>query len=722
MAPLVALAGQAIVGAVVSTLAGMAISRFTAKSPDAARTAEPRADRDRSPSDTVRAVDPLDVSAAPGGPCIGIFGRRRVGGRILFSATDAANRTHVVIALANARLTAIDGIFIDGVPASLDASGYVTSSPWNNQAIRVRLYRGNQTARDAIVALGFPAWSVQHVGRETAYAAITLYPVTPSPFANGVPDFTFAVRGFACYDPRITTHNINVPSTWTFSDNPAIVSANYLLHVLGAGDDVRPDDIDWESVRVAARICDEQVELKTGDVFEDRYACSVTWLTDEPHESVLDRIGQAMGGGTFAVGGAWRVTAAAYKDPTATFTTDTIIGAGLRWSETPPLAERRNGVRGTFSSPAHGYETRDFPHYQDAAALAADGGRESWLDLDLTTVNSHTQAQRLARIALKKARDGFRAAVRTKFEQFDTVADDVIAITDPLAGFNATTFRVLEESQDGFDLEFSLQRELSTFYAWTAATDEKPFIAERPIDDAGGGASTGSGWTANFSSTPLLDAGGGIYGTPSGGGAFLRINFAEVPVPGYRHEYQYDQNNSAFSATAFTGSEVLTSPAGAADLTLATVTAANLATFRYRVRHRTVQISTGLATPWRYLVGSSAISGFVNITTIDDFTAANTPYYKLPAAGYPSITNGTGGAIRLTVPFVDSTRATTVELMVSATNDPSTATVHAGAGNAVGGTLFTYPRVAGQTRYFWARAANGGIKGPLSNVVAVTFT
>ena len=102
-------------------------------------------------------------------------------------------------------------------------------------------------------------------------------------------------------------------------------------------------------------------------------------------------------------------------------------------------------------------EERDFPVYQDTTALALDGNRAEWLDLDLSCVTSHTQAQRLARIAYKRRRYGYQASLNTTFKHFDVTANDVITITDSMAGLSGTTFRVERDTATvGEDYELSV--------------------------------------------------------------------------------------------------------------------------------------------------------------------------------------------------------------------------------------------------------------------------
>ena len=51
-------------------------------------------------------------------------------------------------------------------------------------------------------------------------------------------------------------------------------------------------------------------------------------------------------------------------------------------------------------------------------------------------------AERLARIAYRRARYGYSAILHVKLKHLDITADDIILITDEMAGLSATSFRV----------------------------------------------------------------------------------------------------------------------------------------------------------------------------------------------------------------------------------------------------------------------------------------
>jgi hypothetical protein len=433
-------------------------------------------------------VDALNTRYDPMAPQIGLFGRRRVGGNVVFRKKKN-NKLYMVIVIAGDQCHDVSNVYVNDKRVELDQHGRVMSAPWfaeGRGSMWVNIHRDSRSV-DRRLAAAFDFWDAQHLGVKQTYATIMISPdpaeLFDSAYAGGVPDFTFDAWGFPCYDPRDSSHELNDRSTWEYTNNSALHMANYLIHDLGMG--LHASSVDWESVKTAAIRCGGPVELRTGDD-EARYKSSTYWTCDMRHEDVISRIGATMAGGIIPPGDKWRVYAEKFNSPTYSVTEKVYLGEGLSWSESNPLDTICNGVRGTFASFQHGYELKDFPPYQNAEALALDGN-EYWLDLSLDYVTSHTQAQRLSKIAYMRARYGTPATLNAKIDMLDVVAGDVIAINDPLADLSTVelasgrvvgaTYRVMSDRINPGDMSmrFELQRELPEFSEWDALTEEQPF-------------------------------------------------------------------------------------------------------------------------------------------------------------------------------------------------------------------------------------------------------
>lgn len=670
--------------------------------------------------------DPLGVAPDPGGACIGVAGSRRVGGVVVWEGKSTVDsKTYKLVVLASDVLNAMSTVFINDTPVSINGSGYVTTAPWTSNSVRIKLYDGTQVAADPEMRAAFTGWSADYIGKKHAYARIILDPsVGGNPFSQGTPDFTFNVQGFKFYDPRDDAQSATDKTTWAYTDNSALVCAGYLMHDLGMK--VPASEVDWASVIAAANICDEQVALLAGGS-ENRYACALTWRTNERHEDVLARIGATMAGGGYFVGDKWRVFAGHFSAAGAeTITPATYEGNGLQWSEYRPISEIVNGVRGTFSSPGNAYEKRDFPAYQDAGALAADGS-EFWLDLDLSAVTSPSQAQRLARIAYKKRRFGYPARLETMFNHFDVVANDIVLVTDELAGFGSNPFRVIKErfNAEKYVCEFEMEHERADFYDWVAANDEKAFVTEPPLL-IGSGGSSGSGYVATRDLVTVPAQGGVLYDAAGAAGTVTpqmevwcetglqtktKLYVVERTV-GDTIRYNVEETTLRTSGnTAF----AYNMPAGTAPVSLMLSTKAT-------------RIADGAATsPASRTIASISPSFTLTYNAVrallDGLTAATSSYFALPAPVCPSVTAAAPTTVTINAPqMISTTRITQIELLVNTTNDPNTATVHSTGANGVGGYDATVTKISGQSRYYWTRARMAsGVVGPVSPVMLVDY-
>jgi hypothetical protein len=612
---------------------------------------------------------------------------------------------------------------MNDVPIGRDGSNNVTTAPWTAGSVNIVLYDGSQTAVHAALSTAFPGWNANYIGLKHAYAVIVLDPTKAgNPFESGIPDFTFDVFGFRLFDPRDGTQSATDQTTWKYSDNPALASGTYLVHKLGMN--FTADSVDWTSVATAADVCDAARPLLAGGT-EKTFTCCLRWRTDERHEEVLAKLGAAMLGGTFFVGDKWRVFAGHFDASTAeTVTIDTYAGQGLSYSEYRPIAEIVNGVRGTFSSPFNAFEKRDFPAYQDAAAVVQDG-YEWWLDLDLEAVSSPAQAQYIARVIYRQKRYGFPAVLQTKIDHFDVIADDVLKVTDTLAGWSAKTFRVHSESLDPetFELTFEMEHETAEMWAW-AGTDEKPYTTE-PSLAVGSGGSSGSGYVATRDLTTVPLAGGALIDSAAGTDVTPQIELWASPGLEVRATIFTQPGAAGFSGETLPGFIMTAASGQTASAALIQGSASGALTMKiHTCKVETYRPADGQYSAAQTIHGNATDTVAYFRTLIDGKTGTTAVAYKFPAPPPPSVTAASGVDITVTIDQITSTaRVTNLELLVNTTNDPNTATIVGSGANGVGGASFTYAKPAiGQTRYFWGRAKAGAVLGPVSPVLVVSFT
>lgn len=242
-----------------------------------------------------------------------------------------------------------------------------------------------------------------------------------SPFASAVPSrMTIEGNGIPVYDPRQDStvpggsgaHRADNQATWTFGTharNTALQALTYLLGwkingLLAVGKGIPPRRFDLESFIDAANICDEAVALSGGGT-EPRYRTDGVFSEGDDMSLVLNQFAASMDARFYDPQGRIAVKCMVndLASPIATFTANDILGA-IQWTPFGDLSESFNLVRGTYTDPSPNslYQSVDYPEQYEASV----DGIDRILTLDLPLIQSASQAQRIARRALLRAKYG----------------------------------------------------------------------------------------------------------------------------------------------------------------------------------------------------------------------------------------------------------------------------------------------------------------------------
>lgn len=272
--------------------------------------------------------------------------------------------------------------------------------------------RIGQAADTDMVAVSGGDITADDVGEGLCYIAGTI--TYDQGTFQSIPEFLYVFDGYRLYDPRLDStvggsgsHRLADPSTWAFSENPALQFLNYALGIRAGSDTAALggftsfSGLDLPSVMVAATACDEDVGG------EARYACSAIIEADgSDHRSKVAAVFQAMAGWPVERGGRLGVLAGTAQTPVVTFTDDDlVVDAQVEWSRIRPRDERVNQVRGQFLSEDAGWTLDDYPVLGVAADQASDGELLE-ASFDLPMVRFERQAQRIASIRQRESRYG----------------------------------------------------------------------------------------------------------------------------------------------------------------------------------------------------------------------------------------------------------------------------------------------------------------------------
>jgi hypothetical protein len=419
-----------------------------------------------------------------------VYGEIRKGGTVTFyeSTGDDNKFLHQIIVLAGHEVHDITNIFINDTIQSLDSNGFVSSSEWDSK-IRVYKHLGNQTsATDSFANVsgknlantliadseltGDDALDSNFVGKGLAYLYVR-YEYDREVFANGLPIVTATVQGKKVYDPRVGSQQLSNPSTWTYSNNPALCIADFLYAQYGLDDSL----INYTTIQSAANECDENVSL-TGGGTQKRYRLDGVIEANRPVGGVLEDMVTSCAGTLFYGAGQWVLKAGAYSTPVKTFTDDD-FRSGITLETKISMRDNFNVVQGTFIDEAEGYITGDYPQVSNATFLSEDNNQESILDLNLPfTVNS-TTAQRLAKLTLLRGREQMSFSADFSTDAMEVEVGDIVQLTHARYGFTNKLFEVLSwqpkvRDEDGALLiSMSLRETSQAAFDWNAA-DETP--------------------------------------------------------------------------------------------------------------------------------------------------------------------------------------------------------------------------------------------------------
>ena len=395
-----------------------------------------------------------------------VYGEVRKGGTVTYYETTGADNRylHQIIVLAGHEVDAIGDIYVNDEVVTLDASGFVTSSPWNSK-IRIKKHLGaaDQAADADLVAESNQITSAFR-GRNIAYIYVR-HEYDQDVFANGLPLITAVVRGKKVYDPR--------SDTTTYNNNAALIVRDYIAASYGLNDD-QIDEVDFAA---AANICDENVSLSAGGS-EKRYTINGVSQANQSHGDVLQSMMTACAGSLFWGAGKWKLKVGDYVAPAKVLTLNDLRGP-INLSTRVNLQDQFNGVQGTFNDASERWITTDYPPITSSTFETEDGGEQTLLDLALPFTTSAASAQRLAKLTLFRGREQMTITADFGLNAFDVEVGEIVALTNPRYGWDEKEFEVVSwsfGSADAGDLRVTLTLRETSAAAFNWSAEETAII------------------------------------------------------------------------------------------------------------------------------------------------------------------------------------------------------------------------------------------------------
>jgi len=389
-----------------------------------------------------------------------IYGKTRIAGGIVFQGvTDNNKYLHTVLAFAGHEVEDFETIYLNDEEITL--TGNEVTDAGNDNVYGKFYTREGRPAVQIVKKLGTTTqtavtssdlggisppseWTTDCKLLATAYLYVVLE-YDADVFPNGVPEVTAVVKGKKVYDPRTRS------TAW--SDNPALCLRDYItsgkggdnttIYNYGISEDI--ENVDDNIVTIAANVCDHlNYPTLSGGT---RFSTNGAFTTNTTPYDALQNLSTSMDGLLWYAQGKWRMKPAYYTDPVLDLNEDD-LRSSISVSTRHSRRDNFNVVKGTFRGPESDYQPSDFPQvpiFNSAtynALLAADGGQESVIDLQLPFTDNTTEARRIARITLERNRQQLTVQAAFGMRAFQVQVGDIVRLSNTRFGWTNKEFEV----------------------------------------------------------------------------------------------------------------------------------------------------------------------------------------------------------------------------------------------------------------------------------------
>ncbi|MEG3165534.1 phage tail protein [Sphingomonas sp. PB2P19] len=372
-----------------------------------------------------------------------IYGKRRVGGLLIFFHPIGKDYRYFVVAVAGHRCRGVTRWYLGDEEVSVDGAGKVTTGTYANNAW-LWFARGteDQVANATFVAETQGKWTANHRGRGTAliYAK---FKMVDAVVQAGMPNITAEVEGKDdILDYRTDTRG--------YTRNAALIFYDWMLLPREEGGfGAYQDEIDEDWVAAQANVCDEVCALPGGGT-EARYELDCYITTGAAPSEVRDTLVTCCAGSFTYSGGKMLMHPGYYVPPSATLSERDLAGA----INVPALLagdQIATEMTGTYIDPDNLYQPRDVP----TRFIDSDEVRQS--SIDLPHITSGTRGQRILEIALRKSQAERRVIWPMNIVGIGIATLDTVQLATARYGLSNYSFQVVSW---GLSQDFSVVLQL----------------------------------------------------------------------------------------------------------------------------------------------------------------------------------------------------------------------------------------------------------------------
>lgn len=406
----------------------------------------------------------------PNGPMHFAVGRIAVGGDLrhkkAYGPNDRMFFSAVTVLSDAGPIAGFEGFTANDVPVTFGADGKATSSFYGGKLWR-RTQRGFQPEASYLASPSgleggatLPNWGPQHKLSGKAATILTMVENSKgSAYKGQQPRPREIIRGLLVYDWRqdstypggAGSQRLNDPSTWTFSENPALWAAKWKYglwegptgkgapqvdyQVGGIG--VTPGVIDFASLTELANIADTH-----------GWKVAARPSTDDDKAQVLNAFLQAAGAYYIEKSGKMScLHRAAPRVSVATVTAADTAGP-IELDTSSSYVDRKNTGVPTYLSEADGWKMTALGEVSAPEWVTQDGGRQRSLPMTYSFVPVAKQAAELMCLGIANTREGISGRIPLKPYMQGIEAGSAFTITEPEFVLNGLKCLALEASYD----------------------------------------------------------------------------------------------------------------------------------------------------------------------------------------------------------------------------------------------------------------------------------
>jgi hypothetical protein len=421
-----------------------------------------------------------------------VYGRTRVGGSIAYlDGTGTDNEfLHIVLLVSARKIDAYEAMYFNEEKVWENGSFIGT---WGSY-VTLSTHDGTQTTADSSLESASTDWTSTSVLNGIAYAYVRLKQSNEK-FPRGLPNISFVVRGKPVYDPQkdstsayydnslgVDTHRLNDETTWEWSQNPALIAADYIADAkYGLGESYA--SINAASLDLAQTVCDELVTL-TNNTTQTKYSLDGVVDTANTRRDNIEAMLSATNGRIVPSGGEYFISAADYVAPTVTIDESMLVGAVSTQTKNS-MSNLFNAVKGVYLSSEENYVATDYPPVI-SSSYAVEDGEPLYLELGLAYTTNNVRAQQLAKMSLSESRQQISVTLPMNMSGLLLKAGDTFYLNNERFGWNQKVFQVLN-----YDFEVSNSGELvvslncieteSSIYDWSVS-DQSAYVPAPSID------------------------------------------------------------------------------------------------------------------------------------------------------------------------------------------------------------------------------------------------